>query len=111
MSQFARYPSLKGKSVFVTGGASGIGAEIVSAFADQGARVGFVDFNAEAAEALIAKTPGEVHFAQCDLRDINALRGAFAALEKAAGPATVLVNNAARDDRHDWRDVTPEYWD
>lgn len=108
--QFATYHSLKGRSVLVTGGASGIGAEIVRGFAGQGARVGFVDLDAKAGEALARSLP-EGAFEACDLRDIEALRAAFAALERKLGPATVLVNNAARDDRHDWRDVTPDYWD
>ncbi|TNF22780.1 MAG: SDR family oxidoreductase [Rhodobacteraceae bacterium] len=108
--QFATYPSLKGRSVLVTGGASGIGAAIVRGFAEQGAKVGFVDLDAEAGAALAAHLPGAA-FEACDLRDIAALRSAFAALERKLGPATVLVNNAARDDRHDWREVTPEYWD
>jgi NAD(P)-dependent dehydrogenase (short-subunit alcohol dehydrogenase family) len=108
---YARYPSLQGRSVFVTGGASGIGAEITRAFADQGARVGFVDLDEAAAEQLLAETPGDLAFEPCDLRDIAALRAAFARLAERIGPAEVLVNNAARDDRHDWREVTPEYWD
>ncbi|KNG93073.1 SDR family NAD(P)-dependent oxidoreductase [Pseudaestuariivita atlantica] len=108
---FAIYPSLKDKSVIVTGGASGIGAEIVQAFAAQGARVGFLDLDAEGSAALVARTEGEVTFETCDLRDIDALRTALTALRDRIGPADVLVNNAARDDRHDWREVTPEYWD
>lgn len=109
--KFARYPSLDGATVFVTGGASGIGADIVRAFANQGARVGFVDLDAERADTLVTETDGEVAFAACDLRDIDGLRDAFEALSDKLGPATVLVNNAARDDRHDWAEVTPEYWD
>ncbi|MGY3438107.1 MULTISPECIES: SDR family NAD(P)-dependent oxidoreductase [unclassified Marinovum] len=109
--QFASYPSLAGKSVFVTGGASGIGADIVRAFAEQGARVGFVDLDAAAGAALCAEVGGDVTFEVCDLRDIDALKAAFAALAARVGAADVLVNNAARDDRHDWREVTPEYWD
>lgn len=108
---FAIYPSLRGKSVRVTGGASGIGAEIVAAFAAQGARVGFVDLDAAAGAALADRLGGDVAFEPCDLRDIDALRAAFARLEGRIGPARVLVNNAARDDRHDWRGVTPDYWD
>ncbi|MDE0208877.1 MAG: SDR family NAD(P)-dependent oxidoreductase [Boseongicola sp.] len=111
MAEFALYPSLNGNSVLVTGGATGIGAEVVKAFADQGSRVGFVDFDKGSGERLAAEI-GEGHaFHFCDLRDIVALRSAVVKLEGALGTATVLVNNAARDDRHDWADVTPEYWD
>lgn len=108
---YAAYPSLNGRSVFVTGGASGIGAEIVRAFAAQGSRVGFVDRDAASANALVEAVEGEVAFEECDLCDIEGLRRAFAALAERIGPAQALVNNAARDDRHDWREVTAEYWD
>ena len=111
---FAVYPSLKGAVVFITGGASGIGAEIVRAFGDQGSRVGFIDIDTERGGALADELEGQAprsHFEACDLRDIDALKRAFAALEAALGPATVLVNNAARDDRHDWQQVTPDYYD
>ena len=111
MPDFAIYPSLKGKTVVVSGGASGIGAEIVTAFASQGARVGFLDLDEAASAALVKKTDGDVTFEICDLRDIDALRSALSNLKDKLGGADVLVNNAARDDRHDWRDVTPEYWD
>ncbi len=107
---FAHYPSLADKVVLVTGGASGIGAEIVRAFAAQKARVGFIDLDGQAS-AHLSEELGEVPYQCCDLRDIEALKQAFAALRKKLGPAAVLVNNAARDDRHDWREVTPEYWD
>ena len=111
---FALYPSLKDKTVIVTGGASGIGEEIVRAFAAQGSRVGFLDFDAEASAALVADLGGEaagVAHEFCDLRDIEALRAAIAVLKAKLGGADVLINNAARDDRHDWGEVTPEYWD
>ena len=120
---FATYPSLKGVTAYVTGGASGIGEQIVRAFAAQQSRIGFVDFDVPRGEALAEELRGQalateltsegatVHFEQCDLRDIDQLRSAFATLEAQLGPAEVLVNNAARDDRHDWSDVTPEYYD
>ncbi|MEP3297515.1 MAG: SDR family oxidoreductase [Pseudoruegeria sp.] len=111
MNNFANYPSLKGKTVFITGGASGIGAEIVRGFAEQGARVGMVDLDEATGRALVADLDGEHAFSRCDLRDITALKSAFDTLEQKLGTADVLVNNAARDDRHDWREVTPEYWD
>ena len=109
--KYAKYPSLKDRSVFVTGGASGIGADIVRAFAAQGSQVGFVDRDAASANALVEAVDGEVAFEECDLCDIEALQRAFAALAERIGPAQALVNNAARDDRHDWREVTEEYWD
>ncbi len=111
---FARYPSLEQAVVFITGGASGIGAEIVRAFAAQGSKVGFVDLDAERGGALAEELAGAgatLRFEACDLRDIADLNRAFAALEEALGPATVLVNNAARDDRHAWEDVEPDYYD
>ncbi|NNE87220.1 MAG: SDR family oxidoreductase [Silicimonas sp.] len=111
MPDFAVYPSLKNKTVYISGGASGIGAETVSAFAAQGAKVGFLDLDKAASAALAEKLDADVAFEVCDLRDIDALRTALGNLKTKIGPADVLVNNAARDDRHDWRDVTPEYWD
>ena len=110
MPEFATYPSLKGKSIVITGGASGIGKEIVLAFAEQGAKIGFIDFDRDAGEALAAQHDN-VTFANADLRDIDALKAAIADLREKNGAIDVLVNNAARDDRHDWKDVTPEYWD
>jgi NAD(P)-dependent dehydrogenase (short-subunit alcohol dehydrogenase family) len=110
MSDFAIYPSLKGRVVYVSGGASGIGARIVKGFAEQGAQVGFLDLDAQAAERLSAEYDN-VTYEICDLRDIDALRDAMANLKTRIGAAEVLVNNAARDDRHNWQDVTPEYWD
>ncbi|UWQ21407.1 SDR family NAD(P)-dependent oxidoreductase [Jannaschia sp. W003] len=107
---FARYPSLYGRCVVMTGGASGIGARIVEAFVEQGAHVGFLDIDREGGEAMAARFDS-VRFEHCDLRDIEATRAALARLREVHGPAQVLVNNAAHDDRHDWREVTPAYWD
>jgi len=113
-TSFAIYPSLKDRSVIVTGGASGIGAEIVRAFAGQHSKVGFVDFDTARGNALASELSadgGRVRFEPCDLRDVPALQRAFTSLASAHGPAMVLVNNAARDDRHTWQEVTPEYYD
>jgi NAD(P)-dependent dehydrogenase (short-subunit alcohol dehydrogenase family) len=110
MTEFAVYPSLKGKTVIVTGGAQGIGAEIVKAFAAQDASVGFLDLD-ETASAEIAREGDNITYEICDLRDIAAMQNALRTLFERIGPADVLVNNAARDDRHDWKDVTPDYWD
>jgi NAD(P)-dependent dehydrogenase (short-subunit alcohol dehydrogenase family) len=108
---FATYPSLAGKTVFVTGGASGIGAEIVRAFSAQDAKVGFIDLDRPASAALAEELGASTAYEICDLRDISALKAAFASVQDKLGNAAVLVNNAARDDRHNWQDVTPEYWD
>jgi NAD(P)-dependent dehydrogenase (short-subunit alcohol dehydrogenase family) len=111
--QGAIYPSLKERTVLVTGGGSGIGEAIVREFVGQGARVGFIDVNVEASKQLLTSLPAQagVHFEHADLRDIGALRGAVAGVREALGPITILVNNAARDDRHAIEDVTPEFWD
>lgn len=111
--QGAIYPSLRDRTVLVTGGGSGIGEAIVRQFVDQGSRVGFIDIDAAASKRLLASLPAQarVHFELADLRDIGALRQAVAGVREALGPITVLINNAARDDRHAIEDVTPEYWD
>lgn len=112
---FARYPSLAGRTVLVSGGATGIGASLVENFAAQGARVAFLDLDCEAAQTLverIAATGAERPlFQRCDLRDIAALKTAVATVERSFGPVRALVNNAARDDRHALAEVTPEYFD
>ena len=111
-SAHAVYPSLAGRAVFVTGGGSGIGAAIVAAFARQKSKVAFVDIDEKASAAVqagLGDTPG--HFERCDVRDVAALRQAIQNARERLGPITVLVNNAARDDRHASEEVTPEYWD
>ena len=110
----AIYPSLAGKVAFVTGGGSGIGASIVEAFARQKVHVGFVDVDETAAQQVMERVAGAgatCHFEQCDVRDIEALRRAIDNTRQTLGPVTILVNNAARDDRHVTEDVTSEYWD
>ena len=113
--RFATYPSLRGRVVVVTGGGSGIGASLVEHFALQGARVAFLDLALDCSRALVASlAPRAAHaplFLPCDLTDVAALRAALAEAGSRLGPAEVLVNNAASDDRHRLEDVTPEYWD
>jgi D-xylose 1-dehydrogenase len=115
MTDMASYPSLKDQSVFVTGGATGIGASIVEHFAAQGARVALFDMDAPSAQKLIATIAARGYaqptFFQSDLRDIADFRGRIAEACKRLGDPQVLVNNAARDDRHSIESVTPEYWD
>lgn len=114
MPQFAIYPSLKNRSVFVSGGGSGIGAAIVQHFAAQGARVAFVDIDEQASNALVEEIVAGGHprplFRRCDIRDVKAYQAVIEEIAAAQGPITVLVNNAARDDRHTIEQVTPEYW-
>ncbi|MBN9310085.1 SDR family oxidoreductase [Devosia sp.] len=109
MSKFAKYPSLEGRVVFVTGGATGIGAEIVRAFAGQGCKVGFVDILDQEGEAIAAETGAA--FVNCDVTDVAGLRAAIDVIRNRLGNITVLVNNAANDDRHEIDAVTEEYWD
>jgi NAD(P)-dependent dehydrogenase (short-subunit alcohol dehydrogenase family) len=114
VSSLAIYPSLADRGVLVTGGGSGIGAAIVAAFADQGARVAFIDIQLEASQKLVEGLSGARHlpqFLHCDLADIGALRRTIEQAASLIGPISVLVNNAARDDRHKVDEVTPEYWD
>jgi D-xylose 1-dehydrogenase len=106
---FTRYESLKGRTVIITGGASGIGAAFVRAFAENGARVAFLDLQQETGAALAGEL-GQM-FVQCDLTDIAALRTALDQIRAALGPAAVLVNNAANDQRYDFAAITPEEFD
>lgn len=111
---YAIYPSLKDRPVVISGGASGIGAALVRHFAIQGAKVGFVDIAVEAGEMLARELTDAGHsvsFTPCDITDIAAYRTAIAGFASVHGNARVLVNNAAHDQRHDWADVTPDYWD
>ena len=114
MKYGAIYPSLKGRTVLVTGGGSGIGEAIVEHFAAQGSKVGVLDIKKKESEALAARLRRKrqkVHFEHCDLTDIEALKRAIANVRKALGPITILVNNAAHDERHTLEEVTPEYFD
>ncbi len=114
MKYGAIYPSLKGRTVLVTGGGSGIGESIVEHFAAQGSRVAFIDIKERESKALVSRLKRKrqkVHFEHCDLTDIAALRKAIVSVRRTFGPITVLVNNAAHDDRHKLEDVTPEYFD
>jgi NAD(P)-dependent dehydrogenase (short-subunit alcohol dehydrogenase family) len=114
-TQFGSYPSLRGRVVLVTGGASGIGAKIVEEFARQGAKVAFLDIQNEAGAQLVKKIASsgdiEPYFLLCDLADINATKSCVQNVIKKFGTVDVLVNNAGNDTRHSVEEVTPEYWD
>lgn len=109
MSVYAKYVSLAGKTVFITGGATGIGADIVRAFCHNESKVAFVDIQDEAGEALAAET-GSLYI-RCDVTDVDALRAAVARAGDELGLISVLVNNAANDQRTPIDEMTPEDWD
>ncbi len=113
---YASYPSLADRSVFITGGADGIGQSLVTEFAAQGAKVAFVDIQADKAQQTIevCAAAGAAHapvFYELDLRNIDALQAAISDAQQTLGTIEVLVNNAASDDRHTWDEVTADYWD
>ncbi len=113
---YASYPSLVDRTVFITGGADGIGAGMVEEFVKQGSKVGFADINAEKGAATVVRC-GELdprhlpRFYEVDLVDIPATQAVIAQAIEDLGGVTVLVNNAASDDRHTWEEMTSEYWD
>lgn len=108
---FARYPSLEGRVVLITGGGSGIGASMVEAFCDQGAKVVFFDIAKEESRALVERLNGAPTFFHCDLTDIEELRRKVTEVRAAQGPVGALVNNAANDERHKVEEISPDYWD
>lgn len=105
---YTRYSSLVGKTVIITGGASGIGADLVAAFSQQKSQVHFLDIDSAAGEALAAGQQARFH--HCDLLDIAALRAVIADIHQQEGRIDVIINNAANDDRHDLFAVEPDYW-
>src|SRR5258705_12967571 len=114
MTPYAHYPSLQNRAVLITGGATGIGATLVEEFVAQGARVGFIDIDSGAGAALAARLKDARHapaFVAADLTDIAALDRAIDALRQRTGPFTVLLNNAANDQRHSIESTTPQSWD
>ena len=115
MTEFATYPSLRGQVAFVSGGATGLGAEFVAQLAAQGVRVGFVDVQDDAgralAEAVVRDGHPEPLYQRCDVRDVAALQAAIAAAGERLGPVTVLVNNAANDHRQSVETLSVAEWD
>lgn len=109
----ATYPSLDGRSVMITGGATGIGAAMVRAFAGQGAKVGFVDRDAASGNALCAELAGArvaPWFREVDVTDVPALKQSVADFATQAGGLSALVNNVADDTRHDPATTSEAIW-
>jgi NAD(P)-dependent dehydrogenase (short-subunit alcohol dehydrogenase family) len=111
MPRFASYPSLSDRVVFISGGGSGIGASVVEHFVEQGSKVAFVDVDEAASGALVKRLDGKPLFLKADVRDVKAYQAAITTAASKLGAIGVLVNNAARDDRHKLEEVTPEFWD
>ena len=114
MGEITKYPSLEGRCVFITGGATGIGAAMVEAFAMQGAKVAFVDLDGAAAESLCSRlndqTGNSLWFQKVDVTDIQALQVSIKAAVEELGPLQALINNAANDNRHSPAEVTAQSW-
>ncbi len=113
MLNLPTYPDLKGQSVFITGGGSGIGAAITEAFLRQGARVAFCQRSDASGfcDAMQATTGNRPTFYSCDITDIVALQATLTAAATQNGPITVLVNNAANDKRHETLKTDEAFWD
>ena len=104
---YTRYSSLQNKTIIITGGASGIGADLVTAFAQQQGKVHFLDID-RSGEALAKQLGTTFHY--CDLRDGAACRAIINDIASQEDALDVLINNAANDDRHDFFSVEPAYW-
>jgi NAD(P)-dependent dehydrogenase (short-subunit alcohol dehydrogenase family) len=109
----AIYPDLGGQSVFITGGGSGIGAALTEGFLRQGCKVAFVQRSDATpfCDAMEKATGRRPHAMRCDITDTPALQAAIAEAAEVNGPVTVLVNNAANDQRHTTQEVTEDFWD
>jgi NAD(P)-dependent dehydrogenase (short-subunit alcohol dehydrogenase family) len=115
MKSFALFPSLQDRAVLITGGATGIGATLVEAFAAQGSKVAFIDLAVDEGQALAARlairSRHAPEFLAADLGRVDSLRAAIVSLRERTGPFSVLLNNAASDKRHVVEETTPEFWD
>ena len=115
MNEIASYPSLENKVVIITGGASGIGESIVEQFVIQKSKVAFIDIEEKLAKNLIERINKKYNtkplFIKCDLKNISELKDSIQQIKQDLGPISILINNAANDERHNIDDVTSEYWD
>jgi NAD(P)-dependent dehydrogenase (short-subunit alcohol dehydrogenase family) len=113
--RYAIYPSLEGRKVLITGGATGIGEAFVIGFAEQGAQVAFLDIQDEAAAELCARISANAHptplYRHCDMADLDAVRNSVTSVIDQMQGLDILINNAGNDQRHSIEEVTPELWD
>ena len=109
----ATYHDLKDKSVFITGGGSGIGAALTEGFLRQGAKVAFVQRSDASAFAdeMSEKHGNRPHYMPCDITDLDRLKACIEEASDRHGGLNVLVNNAANDQRHDTMEVDAAFWD
>jgi NAD(P)-dependent dehydrogenase (short-subunit alcohol dehydrogenase family) len=113
MTQTATFHDLNGKSVYITGGGSGIGASLTDGFMTQGANVAFIGRSdaTEFCDEMEGKHGRRPLFIQGDITDIEGLKASINQAAEAHGPITAMINNAANDQRHDTEEVTEEFWD
>ncbi len=109
--QQTTYPCLKGLNVLITGGATGIGADLVTAFAGQHCKVIFIDVQDDEGDALCNKLGSNTHYQHCDLNDVKQIKNSVAQIVDLHGPISVLINNAANDDRCSIESIDEDYWD
>ena len=113
MSNTVSFHDLEGSSVFITGGGSGIGAALTDGFLGQGAKVAFVGRSdaSDFCDEMAAKHNGNrPYFIQCDITDITALKASIKEAAGRDGPISILVNNAANDQRHTLEEVDEKFW-
>jgi NAD(P)-dependent dehydrogenase (short-subunit alcohol dehydrogenase family) len=85
---------LKDKVAIVTGGARGIGAAIVRAFAAEGAHVVIADVETAQSEALAAELGGKALAVRLDVRDNGSIEAMMSKVLEKLGGVDILVNNA-----------------
>lgn len=111
-SPIGTFSDLKNKGIFISGGATGIGRDLVISFHLQGAKVLFVDINAEAGDALCKElenfSGSAPVFVEADVTNDSQLESAIKQTDSLGDGLYSVLNNAAFDMRYDLNEVTPE---
>ena len=105
---------LQGKVALISGGATGMGGAAARLFAAEGAKVGIVDRNREAAAATVAeiqKAGGQAMFAVADVSSAAEVNKAVAEVQAALGAINVLFNHAGTIVIKPFLETTEEEWD